>query len=190
MDQSDHRLLPRSGPGYGAGGAGHHAPEAPGRQGGDFAGGLGLDVAYQGLAVSVLTLISYFVGHFMESGVWEIANSPDGMTMAFLTLSMAEIVHSLNMRSQRNSIFTLKGQNKALNLAALASLALTTLVIEGPRPGQCLRIYPHPPGRVRRGPGLGSDHAAPGGAGEVLPAPEEIRKLQVGGSGPTLWDGA
>ncbi|MFR0734521.1 MAG: hypothetical protein ACLSHU_10310 [Oscillospiraceae bacterium] len=25
---------------------------------------------------------------------------------------------------------------------------------------------------------------------EVLPAPEEIRKLQVGGSGPTLWDGA
>ena len=99
---------------------------------GIFAGGLGLDVAYQGLAVSVLTLISYFVGHFMESGVWEIANSPDGMTMAFLTLSMAEIVHSLNMRSQRNSIFTLKGQNKALNLAALASLALTTLVIEVP----------------------------------------------------------
>ncbi|MFR0734522.1 MAG: cation transporting ATPase C-terminal domain-containing protein [Oscillospiraceae bacterium] len=43
---------------------------------GIFAGGLGLDVAYQGLAVSVLTLISYFVGHFMESGVWEIANLP------------------------------------------------------------------------------------------------------------------
>jgi len=99
---------------------------------GIFSGGLGLDVAYQGLAVSVLTLVSYFVGHFMESGVWEIANSPDGMTMAFLTLSMAEIVHSLNMRSQRNSIFTLGGQNKALNLAALASLALTTLVVEVP----------------------------------------------------------
>ncbi len=99
---------------------------------GIFSGGLGLDVAYQGLAVSILTLVSYFVGHFMESGVWEIANSPDGMTMAFLTLSMAEIVHSLNMRSQRNSIFTLGGQNKALNLAALASLALTTMVVEVP----------------------------------------------------------
>ena len=85
---------------------------------GIFAGGLGFDVAYQGLVVSILTLVSYFVGHFMESGVWEIANSPDGMTMAFLTLSMAEIVHSLNMRSQRNSIFTLGGQ--------------TTLVIEVP----------------------------------------------------------
>ena len=36
------------------------------------------------------------------------------------------------MRSQRNSIFTLGGQNKTLNLAALASLLLTTLVIEVP----------------------------------------------------------
>lgn len=69
-------------------------------------------MAYQGLAVSVLTLVSYFVGHFMESGVWEIANSPDGMTMAFLTLSMAEVDHSLNMRSQRNSIFTLGAKTK------------------------------------------------------------------------------
>lgn len=99
---------------------------------GVFSGGLGFDVAYQGLLVSALTLLSYFIGHFMESGVWEIANSADGMTMAFLTLSMAEIFHSLNLRSQRGSIFRLQGQNKALNLAALASLVLTTLVIEVP----------------------------------------------------------
>ena len=43
----------------------------------------------------------------MESGVWEIAASPDGVTMAFLTMSMAEIFHSFNMRSQRGSVFTL-----------------------------------------------------------------------------------
>ena len=99
---------------------------------GIFSDGLGFDVAYQGFAVAALTLFSYFVGHFMESGVWEIANSPDGTTMAFLTLSMAEVVHSLNMRSQRASLFSLKGQNKVLNLAALGSLLLTTLVIEVP----------------------------------------------------------
>ena len=99
---------------------------------GIFSDGLGFDVAYQGLAVAALTLISYFVGHFMEAGVWEIANSPDGMTMAFLTLSMAEIVHSLNMRSQRASLFSLKSHNKVLNLAALGSLLLTSLVIEVP----------------------------------------------------------
>ena len=45
---------------------------------GVFAGGMGVDIAYQGILVSLLTLASYFVGHFMESGVWEIANSADG----------------------------------------------------------------------------------------------------------------
>ncbi len=99
---------------------------------GIFSGGMGVDVAYQGVVVSVLTLISYFVGHFMESGVWEIANSADGTTMAFLTMSMAEICHSFNMRSQRGSLFTLKTVNKTLNWAALGSLLATTLVCELP----------------------------------------------------------
>ncbi len=99
---------------------------------GIFADGMGLDILYQGIMVTVLVLISYFVGHYMESGVWEIANSPDGTTMAFLTMSMAEIFHSLNMRSQRQSIFKLKTQNKMLFGAAFASLILTTLVCEVP----------------------------------------------------------
>ena len=99
---------------------------------GIFAGGVGIDVAYQGLTVSFLTLAAYFIGHFMEAGVWEIANSPDGMTMAFLTMSMAEIFHSFNMRSQRGSIFKLNTHNKALWLAAIASLVLTTTVLYVP----------------------------------------------------------
>ena len=45
---------------------------------------------------------------------------------------MAEIFHSFNLRSQRKSIFQLKGSNKMLNLAAIASFALTTLVCEVP----------------------------------------------------------
>ena len=65
----------------------------------------------------------------MEAGVWEIANSPDGMTMAFLTLSMTEICHSFNLRSQNGSIFKLPTQNKFLWLSAIVSLILTTLVI-------------------------------------------------------------
>ena len=52
--------------------------------------------------------------------------------MAFLTLSMVEIFHSLNMRSRRGSIFTLKTHNKFLYAAMLASLVLTTVVIEVP----------------------------------------------------------
>ncbi len=99
---------------------------------GIFANGMGIDVAYQGLMVTILVLTSYFVGHFMESGVWEIASSADGTTMAFLTMSMAEIFHSLNMRSQRQSIFKLGTQNKMLYFAAFASLVATTLVCEVP----------------------------------------------------------
>ncbi|MBR4410689.1 MAG: calcium-translocating P-type ATPase, PMCA-type [Firmicutes bacterium] len=99
---------------------------------GVFAGGLGVDMAYQGLVVSILVLIAYFVGHYIESGVWEIAESHDGISMAFLTMSMAEIFHSFNMRSQRGSIFSMKNQNKALWLAGVASFLATTLVVEVP----------------------------------------------------------
>ena len=96
---------------------------------GIFAKGLGFDVAYQGVMIALLTLAAYFVGHFMESGVWEIAQSADGMTMAFLTMSMAEIIHAFNMRSQRGSVFRLTTHNKILWGAMLGSLILTTAVL-------------------------------------------------------------
>ena len=96
---------------------------------GIFADGLGFDVIYQGIMVAVLTLIAYFTGHYIESGVWEIANSPDGMTMAFLTMSMAEIFHSYNMRSRRKSLFRMSGHNKYLLGSMIVSLVLTTAVL-------------------------------------------------------------
>ncbi len=108
----------------------HRKPRSP--KAGIFADGMGIDILYQGIMVTVLVMISYFVGHYMESGAWEIANSSDGTTMAFLTMSMAEIFHSLNMRSQRQSIFKLKTQNVMLFGAGVASLIATTLVCEVP----------------------------------------------------------
>jgi P-type Ca2+ transporter type 2C len=99
---------------------------------GIFSGGVGVDVAYQGAMVTIVTLAAYYIGHFMESGKWEFVNSPDGMTMAFLTMSMAEIFHSFNMRSQRGSIFRMKTQNIVLIGAAVISLVLTTAVIYVP----------------------------------------------------------
>ena len=99
---------------------------------GIFSGGMGFDILYQGLLVSVLVLISYFVGHFVQTGTWTIENSTHGTTMAFLTMSMAEIFHSLNMRSQRGSLFTMKTGNTMLYIAALGSFVATTLVCEVP----------------------------------------------------------
>ena len=97
-----------------------------------FAGGMGFHVVFQGIVVMFITMASYFVGHYMESGVWEVADSPDGMTMAFLTLSITEICHSFNMRSLNGSIFKMKKQNKFLLGAMLVSFLCTTLVISVP----------------------------------------------------------
>jgi len=97
---------------------------------GIFAGGMGFDIAYQGILIAVLTLAAYYIGHYVEARSWiGLESSQDGMTMAFLTMSMAEIFHSYNGRSERGSIFTLKSHNVYLFTAMAFSLAMTAIVI-------------------------------------------------------------
>ncbi len=103
---------------------------------GIFAGGLGIDCAYQGILVSILTIIAFYIGEFLETGHLILTNIPDsseGMTMAFFTMAMCEIFHSFNMRSQRGSAIGLvfKGHhNIALYAAMVGSFLLTTAVVE------------------------------------------------------------
>lgn len=97
---------------------------------GIFAGGLGAAVIYQGVLVTFITLISYFMGNYIETGTLNIReNSIYGTTMAFLTLAMCEVFHSFNMRSLEGSIFSIKKQNPWLWGAALFSATLTSLVV-------------------------------------------------------------
>ena len=100
---------------------------------GIFSGGMAGDIAYQGILITVITLVSYIIGHSMEVGHFAIPHgvSHDGMTMAFLTMNMCEIFHAFNMRSQRKSVFKL-GHNIVLWMAMLGSVALTTIVLEVP----------------------------------------------------------
>ena len=109
---------------------------------GIFSEGLGFDILYQGIMVAALVLISYFVGVYMDTGAFAIANNGHGITMAFLTMSMAEVFHSLNMRSQRGSLFTMKKQNVVLWLAALGSFVATTLVCEVPFLREAFELSP------------------------------------------------
>ena len=99
---------------------------------GIFSGGLGVDVVYQGVLITVITLASYIIGHCVEVGYFEMPSgvSPHGMTMAFLTMNMCEIFHSFNMRFQRRSIFSSRSHNKVLWAAMIGSLLITTLVLE------------------------------------------------------------
>jgi Ca2+-transporting ATPase len=108
---------------------------------GIFAGGLGFDIAYQGILVTLITITSYLIGNYFEfHGAEQWVNfftvpggiSNVGMTMAFLTMSMCEIFHSFNMRSQRKSVFSLKTHNKILWTSMIGSIGLTTLVLEVP----------------------------------------------------------
>ena len=65
----------------------------------------------------------------MEAGVWEITQSADGMTMAFLTMSMTEMFHAFNMRSLRQSVVHMKKQNLYLIGSVVCALFMTIAVI-------------------------------------------------------------
>ncbi|MBR3383663.1 MAG: cation-transporting P-type ATPase, partial [Atopobiaceae bacterium] len=104
---------------------------------GIFANGMGLDTLFQGVVIAALTIASYFIGihHAGVSVAEAVANDAvavEGMTMAFLTLSMVEMFHSLNMRSRRGSIFKLPTQNVWAWGAFALALVLTYVVIETP----------------------------------------------------------
>ena len=103
---------------------------------GVFAGGMGVDIAFQGVIITLLVLASFFAGMYFHNGAIDFADlidgipDPEGVTMSFITLSMVEIFHSFNMRSRRASIFSMKRQNKWLWGAALLALALTVVPVE------------------------------------------------------------
>ena len=90
---------------------------------GIFANGLGIRVVIQGMMFAALTLIGYYIG-----GV----NTVQGQTMAFIVLSLSQVVQAFNMRSDRSLFKIGPFTNKNLNLAALGSLALVLIVLFTP----------------------------------------------------------
>jgi Ca2+-transporting ATPase len=92
-----------------------------------FANGTGKDMIVQGLLMGLLVVLSYFVGEFLENGKFALAESGAGMSMAFLTMNFIEMFHAICMRSQRNSIFTMRTMNWWL----FGAFALTTIITIG-----------------------------------------------------------
>ncbi len=93
---------------------------------GIFANGLGVRIILQGILFGLITLVGYFIG-YKWTGTEE-----GGQTMAFMTLSLSQILQAFNMRSD-HSLFKIGFfTNKNLNLAILASLALVLLVLFTP----------------------------------------------------------
>ncbi len=93
---------------------------------GIFAHGLGIRVVLQGMMFAALTLIGFYVGEHVTG---ELAG---GQTLAFMVLSLCQIVQAFNMRTEHSlfhiGIFT----NRTLNLAALASTLMVALLLFTP----------------------------------------------------------
>lgn len=91
-----------------------------------FAHGLGLRVGIQGMMFAALTLAGFYIAK-SATGSLEA-----GRTIAFLVLSLSQIVQAYNMRSD-HSLFTIGFfGNNSLNKACLLSVMLVALVLFTP----------------------------------------------------------
>lgn len=93
---------------------------------GIFAHGLGLRVVLQGLMFAILTLIGFKVG---ENFTGTLAG---GQTMAFMVLSLSQVIQAFNMRSEHSLFKIGVFSNHKLNWACLASILLVALVLFTP----------------------------------------------------------
>lgn len=70
------------------------------REEGVFSGGVGFAVAVEGCLVGALALLAYTIGRAFFD--YDPAAPAIGRTMAFCVLSLSQLVHSLNMRSEHS----------------------------------------------------------------------------------------
>ena len=89
-----------------------------------FEKGMIYRIVLHGLFIAAAALAAYGIGML----VYE--NHDESMTMTFIVLSVSQLSHALNQRSNTDSIFKRgQGHNKFLLIALLASAAIVALVV-------------------------------------------------------------
>ena len=91
-----------------------------------FAHGLGVRIVLQGFMFAILSLIAFVAGE-KATGTLE-----GGQTMAFMTLSLSQVVQAYNMRSEHSLFHIGPFTNRKLNGACLISVLLVALVLFTP----------------------------------------------------------
>ncbi len=94
---------------------------------GIFAHGLGVRVVLQGFMFGLLALGAFWIGLVMSNWNIDVAR-----TMAFMTLSVSQVIHAFNMRSEHSIFVTGPFGNGKLNGACLISLILVAFVLFTP----------------------------------------------------------
>ena len=91
-----------------------------------FANGLGVRVVLMGAMFAALSLVAFYLGKTLGG------SSAFGQTMAFMVLSMTQVLHAFHMRSDK-SLFKIGAfGNSKLNWAALASVLLVAFILFTP----------------------------------------------------------
>ena len=93
---------------------------------GIFAGGMGFSVMVEGCLVGALALLAYTLGRIFFDA--DPADPVIGRTMAFTVLSLSQLVHSFNMRSEHSVIRLGLFSNKKL-VAACGGCAVLMLSV-------------------------------------------------------------
>ncbi|MCH5209781.1 MAG: calcium-translocating P-type ATPase, PMCA-type [Oscillospiraceae bacterium] len=92
-----------------------------------FADGLWASIIFEGLMIGALALLAFSIGANLFGGL--IA----GRTMAFAVLSISQLVHAFNMRSEHSVIMAGLFKNPYLILSFIVGLLLEVSVISVPR---------------------------------------------------------
>ena len=102
-----------------------------------FAGGLGFKIAYQGILVGLLTLGSYMIGNHDSHEI--------GMTMAFITLVLVQLIHSFNVKSEKSVFNKQVFNNKYLWGSAIIGIILLLVIIYVPFLNNIFELAPLDP---------------------------------------------
>lgn len=95
------------------------------------------NLAFNGLLIGSLTLIAFYIGMVRYSN-----SLLHAQTMAFMVMSISELVHSLNVRSTEKSIFKLGFfTNKLLLGSILIGICLQTMILFTPILRNIFSVY-------------------------------------------------
>ena len=93
-----------------------------------FSGGFSFQLAWQGVLVGLVTLAAYFLGEYILSDPGETYQAAN--TMAFATLTLCQLFHAYDVRSDHRSIFEIGVlSNPSMTRAFLAGALLQCAVL-------------------------------------------------------------
>lgn len=104
-----------------------------------FADGLGVTILLEGSMIGALALLAFSIGR----NLFDMSQTPYiGRTMAFSVLSLSQLVHAFNMRSERSIFSVGVFKNMYLIYAFIAGLALQASVVMIPFLAKIFKVTP------------------------------------------------